>query len=74
MYTVSDKYVARRWHKSNSTQHLFQVVRNDEEAAAAGFQCPVMIASRVWDGLAYFVLQPNFTESGQYTAKIVSQG
>lgn len=53
---------------------LTNVVGDPSTYDAVGFQCPVSIGSRIWDGLAYFVLQPNFTSAGQYTTKIVDQG
>lgn len=40
----------------------------------SGFNTPVNITNRVYNGLAYFVVAPNFTSDGKYTARIVNQG
>lgn len=59
-----------QWHKEWLLLHNDLLRLNP----FAGFQTPVNISERIWDGLAYFVLQPNFTANGLYTATLVDQG
>lgn len=47
---------------------------SDPPRLPAGLNTPLQIDSRVYNGLAFFVLAPNFTADGAYTAKLVDSG
>lgn len=63
-----------RWLCNHQQSYSNAPCITDPWKLGAGLNTPVNISSRIYNGLAYFIVAPNFTSDGNYTARIIDQG